>query len=90
MSHKNRKMLILLDKLHIIAVTFNQVVRGSSPRCLMEKKMVKTLGKSRVLAIFRCVKITFSLCGFEHFGCLRIVSKFSFEIVMSQKCLRNL
>ena len=52
MSHKNRKMLILLDKLHIIAVTFNQVVRGSSPRCLMEKKMAETLRKLRGSAIF--------------------------------------
>ena len=36
-SSERLQALILLDKTGMAAMTFNQVVRGSSPRCLMNE-----------------------------------------------------
>ena len=46
------KALILLDKTGLAAMTFNQVVRGSSPRCLMNERGLQTLIKYRFVGLF--------------------------------------
>ena len=46
------KALILLDKTGLAAMTFNQVVRGSSPRCLMNERGLQTLIEYRFAGLF--------------------------------------
>ena len=54
-------------------LSFNQVVRGSNPRCLMERKTAENLVKSRLSAVFYNVKSKPLWTKIDGYKCLNFV-----------------
>ncbi len=67
-------------------MTFNQVVRGSSPRCLMCEKMAKNLDFTRLFAIFRSFESKLLYAEINGYKCLNFVLLASLEAKMSLFC----
>ena len=81
--------LILLDKTGMAAMTFNQVVRGSSPRCLMNERGLQTLIKYRFVGLFVILRYVSFAAGISQNLSRQRVVKHIFGTVSRQKVVKS-